>query len=97
MHLSLNWLRRHIDLEGLTPEQIALDLTLSTAEVEGLERFLPHLDDVTVGFVKERVPHPEGLNTTDLLYLGGGVLIIAALAFFLIRRRPKAGRGRRTV
>ena len=59
MHLSLNWLKRHIDLEGLTPEQIALDLTLSTAEVEGLERFCPHLDDVTVGFVKERVPHPD--------------------------------------
>lgn len=70
MYLSLNWLRRHIDLDGLTPEQIALDLTLSTAEVEGLERFLPHLSDVTVGYVKQRDPHPGadklGVCTVDV-------------------------------
>lgn len=70
MYLSLNWLKRHIELDDLTPEQIALDLTLSTAEVEGLERFCPHLDDVVVGFVKERVPHPDadklGVCTVDV-------------------------------
>jgi phenylalanyl-tRNA synthetase beta chain len=59
MYVSLRWLGRHIDLEGLTPEQICDDLTLSTAEVEGLERFAPHLSDVTVGFVKTRTAHPD--------------------------------------
>ena len=36
MLISLRWLGRHIDLAGLDPKQIALDLTLSTAEVESV-------------------------------------------------------------
>ena len=59
MHLSYRWLGRHVDLSGITPQQIATDLTLSTAEVEGLERFAPCLSDVTVGFVKTRIKHPD--------------------------------------
>jgi len=59
MYVSVRWLGRHVDLEGLTPEQICDDLTLSTAEVEGLEPFAPHLSDVTVGLVKTREPHPN--------------------------------------
>ncbi|HTF91111.1 MAG TPA: phenylalanine--tRNA ligase subunit beta, partial [Planctomycetota bacterium] len=58
MHISYRWLSRHVDLAGVTPQQLAVDLTLSTAEVEGLERFAPCLGDVVVGFVKTRVPHP---------------------------------------
>ena len=51
MYVSVRWLGRHIDLDGLTAEQICDDLTLSTAEVEGLEPFAPHLADVTVATV----------------------------------------------
>jgi len=58
MYVSYRWLNRHVDLSGITPERIALDLTLSTAEVEGIEPFLPHLRDVCVGYVVERVQHP---------------------------------------
>ncbi len=59
MHLSYRWLARHVDLSGITPQQLVADLTLSTAEVEGLERFAACLSDVTVGFVKTRIKHPD--------------------------------------
>ncbi len=59
MLISYRWLNRHVDLSGLDPQQIALDLTLSTAEVEGVEPFAPHLADVTVGLVKTREKHPD--------------------------------------
>ena len=39
MKLSYRWLSRHVDLGGISPEDVAANLTLSTCEVEGLERF----------------------------------------------------------
>lgn len=59
MLISLEWLRRHIDLNGLAPSRIASDLTLSTAEVEGVEEFLPHARSIVVGKVLARDPHPK--------------------------------------
>lgn len=59
MFVSYRWLQRHVDLEGITPEQLATDLTLSTAEVEGLEPFAPTLSDVVVGHVLARESHPD--------------------------------------
>lgn len=59
MHISYRWLGRHVDLTGITPQRVVEDLTLSTAEVEGLERFLPHLSKTVVGHVVERVKHPD--------------------------------------
>ena len=59
MFISMKWLARHVDLTGITPEQLADDLTLSTCEVEGIERFAPHMSDVVVGHVLEREPHPD--------------------------------------
>lgn len=59
MFISMKWLARHVDLSGITPEQLADDLTLSTCEVEGIERFAPHMSDVVVGHVLEREPHPD--------------------------------------
>jgi phenylalanyl-tRNA synthetase beta chain len=59
MHVSYRWLERHVDLSGIDAEQLAGDLTLSTAEVEGVERFAPQLSDVVVGHVVERSAHPD--------------------------------------
>ncbi|HEB88224.1 MAG TPA: phenylalanine--tRNA ligase subunit beta [Deltaproteobacteria bacterium] len=59
MRVSMRWLERHVDLADVTPEQLCDDLTLSTAEVEGLERFAPSLDDVVVGHVVSREKHPD--------------------------------------
>ncbi len=59
MHVSFNWLGRHVDLTGVDPKELALRLTMTTCEVEGVERFAPHLSDVTVGKVVERIAHPD--------------------------------------
>ncbi|MFT4649609.1 MAG: phenylalanyl-tRNA synthetase beta chain [Glaciecola sp.] len=59
MNISYRWLSRHVDLTGISPEALAENLTLSTAEVEGVEPFAPHMNDVVVGHVLERVPHPD--------------------------------------
>lgn len=59
MFVSMKWLARHVDLDGITPEELAENLTLSTCEVEGLEPFAPHLSAVTVGHVLEREQHPD--------------------------------------
>ena len=59
MLISYRWLRRHVDLDGLSPAAVAEALTIHTAEVEGLERFAPALSDVVVGHVVERAKHPD--------------------------------------
>ena len=59
MKLSFRWLARHVDLSGLTPQEVANDLTIHTAEVEGLAPFAPWLADVVVGHVVERAKHPD--------------------------------------
>jgi len=59
LKISYRWLGRHVDLDGITPDEVANGLTLSTAEVEGLERWAPHLADVVVGHVTSRKPHPN--------------------------------------
>lgn len=59
MLISFCWLQRHIDLQGLDAERVAADLTLHTAEVEGVERLWPHAEQVLVGEVLEREPHPS--------------------------------------
>ncbi len=59
MFVSMRWLARHVSLDGITPEQLCDDLTLSTAEVEGLEPFAPQLHDVVVGLVEEQEKHPD--------------------------------------
>ncbi|MCR9094961.1 MAG: phenylalanine--tRNA ligase subunit beta [bacterium] len=59
MYVSMKWLSRHVDLSDISPEQLANDLTLSTAEVEGVERFAPQLHDVVVGHVQVKEAHPD--------------------------------------
>jgi phenylalanyl-tRNA synthetase beta chain len=58
MLISVRWLGRHISLDGLTPQQIASELTIHTAEVESVEAFLPHAREIVVGHVVARAAHP---------------------------------------
>ena len=58
MHLSLNWLADHVDLSGVAPEEIAQQLTLKTALIEGLTDQRAALAGVVVGQVLEARPHP---------------------------------------
>jgi phenylalanyl-tRNA synthetase beta chain len=59
MKISLRWLQRHVDLDGKTPRQIHDDLTMSTAEVEGIEVLGAGLEQIRVGHVVERGKHPD--------------------------------------
>ncbi|HHI80721.1 MAG TPA: phenylalanine--tRNA ligase subunit beta [Planctomycetes bacterium] len=59
MLISLNWLQRYVDLSDLTPERIADDLTLTTAETEGIHAFGEALSQIVVAKVVECGPHPE--------------------------------------
>jgi len=59
MKLSMRWLSRHVDLSGIEPQQILADLTMSTAEIEGLEQFGAGLECLVVGHVRKREKHPD--------------------------------------
>ena len=76
MLISYRWLERHVDLSGLTPQDVVEDLTIHTAEVEGLERFAPWLDDVVVGHVAESGRHPDADRLSlNLVDCGGGAML----------------------
>jgi len=59
MYLSLNLLGDHVDLSGLTPEQIAHDLTMRTALIEGFVDQRKSLEGVVVGEVLTCDRHPD--------------------------------------
>ncbi len=59
MKLSLRWLGRHVDLADIEPQRILADLTMSTAEIEGLERFGHGLESLVVGEVLHKERHPD--------------------------------------
>ncbi|MFH0779678.1 MAG: phenylalanine--tRNA ligase subunit beta [Parcubacteria group bacterium] len=60
MYISLNWLKQYIDLpEKITPEALALKLTMSTVEVEGLEALGKNLDKIVIGRVLKVEKHPN--------------------------------------
>ena len=97
MKLSLRWLQRHVDLSGIECKQILADLTMSTAEIEGLVRFGEGLECLVVGHVRTREKHPDAdklsICTVDLGHPvagSGGVLQIVCGA-------PNVAAGQRVV
>ncbi|MBO5528563.1 MAG: phenylalanine--tRNA ligase subunit beta [Bacilli bacterium] len=58
MNISYNWLKKHVDLEGLTPEEVASRLTFSGAEVEGIS-YLAKGANLVIGEILECEPHPD--------------------------------------
>ncbi len=79
MKLSLRWLSRHVDLQGIEPGQILADLTMSTAEIEGVEQFGEGLECLVVGHVRKREKHPDAdkLSVCEVdVGAAGGVLQI---------------------
>ncbi|MDO4549991.1 MAG: phenylalanine--tRNA ligase subunit beta [Planctomycetia bacterium] len=51
MYISLDWISDFVDLQGITPEQIADRLTMATAEVEGWEIIRRNVKGIFVGEV----------------------------------------------
>jgi phenylalanyl-tRNA synthetase beta chain len=79
MKVSYRWLERHVDLSGIPAQELARDLTIHTAEVEGLQPFAPWLSAVVVGEVRERARHPDAdklsLCRVDVGARGDGALL----------------------
>ena len=60
MKISLNWVKRYVDLpKDLTARQIAYDLTLRTVEVESVENTKDKFHDIVVGKILEVKDHPN--------------------------------------
>ena len=64
MKVSLNLLKKFVDLEGLTPEEIATRLTFAGVEVESIER-LASGSKLVVG----EVIHSENMENSDHLHI----------------------------
>ncbi len=60
MLISYNWIKNYVDLpDSLSPEELALKLTMSTVEVEGVEKLGKDLENIVVGLVKKVEKHPD--------------------------------------
>ncbi len=59
MKISRKWLEDYINIKELTDAEIALKLTMSTAEVEGFERIGEHLQQVITARILAVKPHPK--------------------------------------
>jgi phenylalanyl-tRNA synthetase beta chain len=94
MKLSLSWLAEHVDLSGLEPQQILKDLSMSTAEIEGVQQFGQGLECLVVGHVRAAEKHPDAdklsVCQVDLGPQHGGVQQIVCGA-------PNVARGQRVV
>ena len=68
MWLSLNILNQMVDTSGITPEEMALRLTMSTAEIDSIERVNEHFNTVIAAKILDVKPHPNAdkLTLVDL-------------------------------
>lgn len=59
MRVSLNWLNEYVELNGLSPQDVAQTLTSIGLEVEAIESMSPFTHDVVVGVILTAVKHPN--------------------------------------
>lgn len=59
MKISLNWLKKYVDLNGISATEIVSRLTNSGLEVEEVEDKGSEFNNIVVGLVKERKKHPN--------------------------------------
>lgn len=60
MKISLNWLKQYVDIpKDLTPEELALKLTMSTVEVEGVQDQRQKFQNMIVAEVLDITNHPQ--------------------------------------
>ncbi len=58
MRVSYKWLMQYVDLEGISPEEVADKLTFAGAEVEGIET-LASGTNLVIGKIISCIPHPD--------------------------------------
>ena len=59
MYISWNWLKRHVDLDGVDPREMADRFTMSVAELEGIVEFGATYDKVVAARIVSCETHPE--------------------------------------
>ncbi len=60
MRVSFNWLKQFVELpKGFTAEDVAAKLTLTTVEVESVQRLAANLDQIVVAKILTVKPHPN--------------------------------------
>ncbi len=59
MKVSYNWLKQYVNLDGVTPEELAEKLTRSGVEVESVEYRNKGVTNTVIGHVVEKSKHPD--------------------------------------
>ncbi|MUV39375.1 Phenylalanine--tRNA ligase [Lentibacillus sp. JNUCC-1] len=59
MQVSLNWLKKYVDLSGQTPEELAEKITKTGVEVDGIAYVAEKSSNVVVGYVETCEQHPN--------------------------------------
>lgn len=59
MKVSYNWLKQYVNLEGVSPEELAEKLTRSGVEVESVEYRNKGVTNIVIGHVVEKSKHPD--------------------------------------
>ncbi|MDD2656565.1 MAG: phenylalanine--tRNA ligase subunit beta [Patescibacteria group bacterium] len=60
MKISLNWLKQYVKLpESISADEFALKLTMSTVEVEEVEKQGEHLENIVLGEITKIEAHPD--------------------------------------
>lgn len=59
MKLSLNWIKKYVDLPDVTMAKLAYDLTMCTVEVEDIASLSENLSGLVVGKIITVEPHPN--------------------------------------
>jgi phenylalanyl-tRNA synthetase beta chain len=71
MKVSLNWLKDYVDIEDLSPSELAEILTRGGVEVEGIVNLSSTIEGVVVGEVVSILPHPQADRLTLCQVKGG--------------------------
>ncbi len=68
MWLSLNILNRMVDTSGISPEEMALRITMSSAEIDSIEHVNTHFKTIYAAKILDVKPHPNAdkLTLVDL-------------------------------
>ncbi len=59
MFVSYKWLQQYVDLDGISAAELADKITKGGIEVEGVEKKSEGIKGVVVGYVQEKVKHPQ--------------------------------------
>ncbi len=70
MKISLNWIKKFVDIDKYNPYELSEILTEKTVEVEEIIHIAENLDKIVVGEIKQIKPHPNAdklrLCVTDI-------------------------------